>query len=99
MFHKTEEFEVDGGERERTQWRWSLRGVAIHLKQLLSLTPAIASQRGVAGGVRLERGVNGVVTELLMLRWIQVQHASRTLKRGGIESRHNMFSLEDGADA
>ena len=67
-------------ERERTQWRWSLRGVAIHLKQLLSLTPAIASQRGVAGGVRLERGVNGVVTELLMLRWIQVSERERDPK-------------------
>ena len=46
-----DEFEVGGRERER----WSLRGVAIHLKHLLSLTPAIASQRGVVGG-GLEKG-------------------------------------------
>ena len=39
------EMEFAGGGGESNQ------GAAIHLKQLLSLTQAIASQRGVASGV------------------------------------------------
>ena len=99
MFQKTEEFEVDGGERENPVEMEFAGGGDPSQAAPISDT-GYCFPEGSGRGGRLERGVNGVVTELLMLRWIQVYHTSRTLKRGGMESRHNMLSLDNGgADA